>query len=155
MARWCPPHPGADRRGTVGGGPDASHAPYATRAPALRSTQSDRRAGLRPDQAGPWLSAILAVWAAAGAGGMDPDLHRAQYAEALADASATPPPSGRWAAGSEQEPEESAASVGRAGDRYVKRSGSERDLIHTSGRWCSHCNVEQAPRQDRWHQTSD
>lgn len=77
--------------GTVGGRSDAPHPPHDARTTGLRSAQSDCRAGVRPDQAGPRLSAILAARDAAGARRMGAQLYDPQWAQTLARlASATP-----------------------------------------------------------------
>ena len=91
--------------GTVGGRSDAPHPPHDARTTGLRSAQSDCRAGVRPDQAGPRLSAILAARDAAGARRMGAQLYDPQWAQTLARLASATPTSRRGAPGLGQKPE--------------------------------------------------
>ena len=91
--------------GTVGGRSDAPHPPHDARTTGLCSAQSDCRAGVRPDQAGPRLSAILVARDAAGVRRMGAQLYDPQWAQALALLASATPTSRRGAAGLGQKPE--------------------------------------------------
>ena len=79
--------------------------PHDARTTGLRSAQSDCRAGVRPDQAGPRLSAILAARDAAGARRMGAQLYDPQWAQTLARLASATPTCRRGAAGLGQKPE--------------------------------------------------
>ena len=75
--------PGPHTQGAVGQGPDAAEAADQEGAGALLAADGNGGAGVRADQAGPWLPAIPAAWLGEGEPGMAADLRRTQPDEAV------------------------------------------------------------------------
>ena len=63
--------------------PDVPQAAHEGRRGGLCGAQSDRRTGVRPDQAGPWLPAIPVAGVREGARGMVAGVHDAQHSQAV------------------------------------------------------------------------
>jgi hypothetical protein len=103
------------------------------------------RAGVRAEQAGPRLPAILAARAAARARGVGADLHDAPCAHALDRAASAAPTPTEWTTGADRNPEGRAESPGVAGCRRAAQSAEERTLNPPPRTWCAHFNVGQAP----------
>lgn len=138
-----PSRPTAGR--IVGGGADAAHLADPAGPTPVCQVQSDRRASVRTDQAGPQVPPVPVARPAEGSRGMGADLHDAQCAQALDRAPSAAPTPTAWTAGADWQPEGRAESPGVAGCRRADHSAEERILNQLSRTRCSHFNIGRAP----------